>query len=107
MAKTPSQRCALFTTVYRTMNPGVLLSGGCERSEQRSPAELAALQSLRIGPLRVRDRQATVMLVQAPSAVHVAGAAALTGIELTIDRGKWRINGFDEATHGVARVRPD
>jgi hypothetical protein len=37
----------------------------------------------------------------------VAGAAALTGIELTIDRGKWRINGFDEATHGVARVRPD
>jgi hypothetical protein len=36
-----------------------------------------------------------------------AGAVALTGIELTIERGKWRINGFDEATHGAAHVSAD
>jgi hypothetical protein len=96
-ASTPSLRCSLYTTTYRTMNPDVLLSGGCERSEQLTPAEEAARRQLTIGRVTVRAGEATVTL-RTPAATTAAARlpndSELTGIYLVIEHAQWRIDGF-------------
>ena len=92
-AQSPQQRCALLTTVYRTMNPEVLLAGGCDRSEQLSAAERAALRASRIERVQVQGSDATVTL--APAA-----GSDLTALELTVEHGEWRINGFVARSSG-------
>jgi hypothetical protein len=99
-ATTPAERCQLLTTVYRTENPTVLLSGGCRQSEQISAAAEAARKRLRIAKVDIRGDQATVTLGSASSGSSVAGdsvGSELTGLALHTEAGQWRINGFSES----------
>jgi hypothetical protein len=86
------------------MNPDVLLSGGCERSEQITLAEESGRRTLRIMRINRRDAEATVALAPVPSATTAAagkqGTPQLTGLDLVIEHGEWRINGRTASTRG-------
>jgi len=104
-ATTPAERCQLLTTVYRTENPEVLLSGGCRQSERITPAEEAARRGLRVAHVNVSGNQATVSLTPLTSRPSIAGdpaAPRLTGLELETEAGRWRVNGFTESASGTA-----
>jgi hypothetical protein len=108
-ARTPLQRCELYTTVYRTMNPTVIFAGGCERSEQITPAEQAALRALRIVHVDVRNGHATVALrpTRKISSADPTNRAelTLTELDLTIEHGDWRINGMSASGQETAVAR--
>lgn len=104
-ATTPAERCQLLTTVYRTQNPDVLLSGGCRQSEALSTAAEDARKKLRIAKVDVRGGQATVTLGASSSSASAARDAAgsqLTGIYLRTESGQWRIDGFSASGSGTA-----
>jgi hypothetical protein len=104
-ATTPAARCQLLTTVYRTENPGVIFSGGCQEDQQVGSAEEAARRTLHIAAVVVRGDQATVTLVSGPRRASGAGTAAtprISSLELEIDGGRWRINGFTETAQATA-----
>jgi hypothetical protein len=104
-ATTAAERCQLLTTVYRTENPSVLLSGGCGQSEQISAVAEAARQRLRITKVDIRDDQATVTLGPTSSSSSVARdpvGSELTGLVLRTEAGQWRINGFSESASATA-----
>ena len=99
-ARTAAERCQLLTTVYRTENPSVLLSGGCRQSEAISTAAEAARKRLRIANVDVRGDQATVTFGSSssnPSFARDSAESELTGLALLIEAGQWRINGFSES----------
>lgn len=104
-ATSAAERCQLLTTVYRTENPDVALSGGCQQSQQISAAEKAARENLRVAHIRVRGDQATVTLVSVARSASIAsdrGAPRLTGLELRFQTGGWRIDGFTESASATA-----
>jgi hypothetical protein len=104
-ATTVAERCQLLTTVYRTENPSVLLSGGCRQSEQISAADEAARKRLRITKVDIRGDEATVTLGSSASRSSIARDAVgseLTGLALLIEAGQWRINGFSETASATA-----
>ena len=104
-ATTPAERCQLLTTVYRTENPAVLLSGGCRQSEEISRAAEAARKRLRITTVEIRGDQATVTLGSSSTPASIAqdsGASELTGLTLLTEAGQWRIDGFTERASGAA-----
>jgi hypothetical protein len=103
-APTAHQRCELFTTVYRTMNPVVLLSGGCERSEQRSAADEAELRALRIARLQVTGSHATAALRPTPARTIHPDELTLLVLYLVVEDGTWRIDGFGATAHGSSHV---
>jgi hypothetical protein len=91
-ANTAAQRCALYTTAYRTMNPGVLLAGGCEQFEQLTPAAHAALRKLRIAHIAAHGTTATVALTAPPSGESGdVNQPALVALDLAVEPGQWRI----------------
>jgi len=100
VATTAAERCQLLTTVYRTENPSVLLSGGCRQSEEISAAAEAARKRLRITNVDVRGDQATVTL--GSSSARDSARSELTGLTLLIEAGQWRINGFSERASATA-----
>jgi hypothetical protein len=97
-AASPEARCQLFTTVYRTENPNVVLLGGCQQSEEISPAQEAARQRLRITEVNVQGDQATVTVASIPG----GPSPGLTGLLLEIEGGQWRINGFTDSAPVLA-----
>jgi hypothetical protein len=99
-ATTPAERCQLLTTVYRAENPNVVLVGGCQQSEQLSAAQEAARQRLRITDVNVQGDQATVTVASVTS----SASPGLTALELEIEAGRWRINGFSESASVTAAV---
>jgi hypothetical protein len=104
-ASTPAQRCALYTTAYRTMNPGILLAGGCEQFEQlTSAAAQAAFRALRIAHIAVHGAKATVALTAPPSGESgEANQPALVALDLAVEHGRWRINGMTTTERRTAR----
>ncbi len=101
-ARTSLEQCSLYTTVYRTMNPAVLLSGACDGNRQLPGAEQAALRALRIATVQRHGADTTVTLGTAPGRQVQHGAPALTAIDLVVEHGKWRINGLTERASGAA-----
>jgi hypothetical protein len=106
-ATTPAARCRFLSDVYRTMNPEVLLAGGCERSQRITAHEEAVRRILTITNVAVSGHQATVTLRDIPPDRPLGGSAgvpALTGLVLVAEHGSWRINGFTARAHGDARA---
>ena len=99
-SNTPGQRCELFTTEYRTSNPDVLLSGGCERSEELTTEQEAARRDLHITHMDVHGAHATVTL--APGRTSPGAGPELTTIQLVVEHGKWRIDGLTTTASGKA-----
>jgi hypothetical protein len=104
-ATTATERCQLLTTVYRTENPSVLLSGGCRQSEQISVAAEAARTRLRITNIHIRGDQATVTLGSSSSSSAIARdsvGSELTGLVLRAEAGEWQIDGFSASASATA-----
>lgn len=105
-ATTTAERCQLLTTVYRTENPDVVLSGGCQPNQRVTVAEEAARRTLRIARIDVHGDRATVALAPAPGTAvdRERGVPHLTGLELETERGQWRIDGFTETAQGTVTI---
>jgi hypothetical protein len=104
-ATTTAERCQqLLTTVYRTENPDVVLSGGCQQNQEVSVAEEVARRTLRIARIDVHGDHATVALAPRTAVDRERGVPHLTGLELETERGEWRIDGFTEIAHGTVTI---
>ena len=105
-ATTTVERCQLLTTAYRTENPDVVLSGGCQQDQQASAAEEAARRTLRIARIDVHGDHATVALAPARRTAvdREGGVPHLIGLQLETEHGQWRIDGFTETAQGMVTI---